>query len=784
MFHQRPWHVPGVLAAVIAMLLGSISGFVAMADSASAEEPAGPTVTLSQSTGLVNQRLKVSWSGFVDNRYAVTIVQCRGVPSSTTCDGVGSLFEGHRALYGGNGASGEAWVQVRPKEDRPELGCAAETACVVAAIVRPDRNTSTPGNFVPANVEPVSATANIPTPADFDFAVEAGQVAWAPVEFAPGASLCGAQTTALSVAGNAEHATAGRSWQGGLCRVENPLTMSVGSMTSPEGRDTFRAGDVDGVITTQPLGGPIDESLGQGDDGDPGRKPGEVAYAPLTNGAIVVATNLEINDANLNPVRLPPLNLTPRLVAKLLTHAYGTNVKHKSGSVAMKEVPGFPPRYEHYDSLFEDPEFLAANPGYPAVPVTFDLHTILVRGAYDDTIHELTRWLVSDEATRAWLSGTVDENGIACPDAWRIPALEYPIGLISNRIQDLAWAYRPISAYSGIVDQLAQAQGSETYIGGDGLPTRYKPDDPGDRRVIAITSLEAAERMQLPVARLRNAAGQFVAPTRESIAAGVAAATAGPDGVTLTNNFATQDPSAYPLTKTDVVAFPTREVTKEKAAAIDKYLAYAAGPGQVPSLLPGQLPPGYAPLNDQQKQQIVNARDAIRKAADTPPTSSPPPTTTSGGTTSSASSSASGSGSSGTGTGFSTDGSSDGSLGSVDDGTGFGSDTSTASGGSAGTPPPGGSSPSPAAPNTEPVASAASNDGPSLPGAVADTVRQALKGDASAILLVVIMFAAVGAAVAAPILLSLGWQRRTGQWPPPVAAVIRTIRRIRPTGAA
>ncbi|UGQ10630.1 hypothetical protein LO772_27905 [Yinghuangia sp. ASG 101] len=768
----------------MAILLGSLSGFAVMTGSAAADEPTGPKLTLSQSKDLVNQRIKVSWSGFVENQYAITIVQCKGtVPSSATCDGIGALANlGHRALYGGNGSTGEGFLQVRPAEDRPELGCDESTPCIVAAVVRP-HSLATVDNFQPANVSVGSAFANIPEPAQFDLAVAAGQAAWAPIEFVPGASVCEDQPTELNVAGNAEHTAAGLSWQGGLCRSADSMMMTVGSGTSQEGRDAFRTGVPDGVITSQPLGGPLDQGLGR-TEGEPGRNPGEVAYAPLTNGAIAISTNLEAKDAASNAMVLPPLNLTPRLVAKLLTFTYGTPLQYKSGSEPKKEVPGFPPTYEHYSTLFEDPEFVAANPDYPENAKTIAVHPLLVRGAYDDTIYELTRWLLSDPATRAWLSGTPDENGIACPDAWRIGSLEYPLGLISNRIEGLSLRYRPISSYPEIVDKLAQSQAAEVRQSGNNpAPSAINPDEPGNRRVIAVTSLEAAERMKMPVAKLRNAAGEFVAPTRESIAAGVAAAKAGPDGVTLTNDFATKDPKAYPLTTTDVVAFPTKEVTQEKAAAIDQYLAYAAGPGQVPSLLPGQLPPGYAPLNDHQKQQVVNARDAVKKAANAPP-GSPPPSTT-GGTTSSGSGSAS---SGTTGSGFSTDGSfgsTDGSSsGGTGDSTGSFADTGTASGGSGGTAPPGGGASPPAAhPATQPAA-ATSNDAPSLPGAVIDRIKQALEGDPASILLVVIMFAAVGAAVAAPILLSLGWQRRTGNWPPPVAAVIRMIQRIRPTGAA
>ncbi|WP_436770630.1 hypothetical protein [Yinghuangia sp. YIM S09857] len=783
MFLSRPWHAPGLTAALLAFVLGALGGLAYTAGPASAEEPSGPKVTLSQSTDLVNQRIKVGWSGFMPNRYALGIYQCRGtVPKGSECDGVtdeainpetglprGSVV-GHRATFGASGSEGEGWIQVLPKSDRPSLGCGDDTECILAVVLRPAPG-STPQNLVPANSVPGSGHANIPLSSEFDLAVQGGQAAWAPLHFAPEPGQCADRGVALRLGGNSEHNMAGLSWQGGMCRAAEPMMTTVTAGTSPEGRDTFRNGTVDAAITTQPLGGPLDQSLGTASSGQPGRKAGEVVYAPVTNGAIVLAANLEVWDASGQPVMLPPLNLTPRLVAKLLTDAYRIQEKYKSGSLPKKEVPGFPPTYDHYRSLFEDPEFTAINPGLPGITT---LHGILVRGVNDDTIHELTRWLLSDQATRDWLGGAVDENGIACPDAWRIPQLEYPIGLLTNRIEERESQYRPIGSYWTIADNLGKAQGPEMITGVGGLPKSVDPDPPGARAVIGITSLEAAERMKLPVVRLRNAAGEFVAPTTESISAGVAAAKRGADGVTLSNDFAATDPKAYPLTTTDVVALPTKGLTTELAASIDTYLAYASGPGQVGGLEPGRLPPGYAPLNATQKQQVTAAREAVRKAAAVVPpntqTPSPTPTRDSAGGT------------------LGTSGGSDGEQPGGQSPDGANTDDAAATGGTGGggtgaSPPPG-NSPSPSSsPRTGPAA-ASGDDGPeNLPAALAERIKQALRGDPSAILFLVLSVMSLGAAVAAPVLLGIGWRRRTGNWPPPVAALISLVRR-RPTGAS
>ncbi|WTW93276.1 hypothetical protein OG216_07750 [Streptomycetaceae bacterium NBC_01309] len=789
MFLSRPWHAPGLVAALLAFVLGALSGVAYIAGPATAAEP-GPKVTLSQSTDLVNQRIKVTWSGFMPNDHALGIFQCRGtVPKGSECDGVvdqevkpetGAKGDvpGHRANVGMTGSDGEGWLQALPKSDRPYLGCDADSPCIVAVVMRPSLE-ATAEEFKPLNVSPAGASTNTPTSIDFDLALRAGQAAWAPISFAPEPENCADRGVALSLAGNAEHTMAGLSWQGGLCRAAKPMMTTVTAGTSAEGRDAFRAGNADAAITGQPLGGPLDQRLGTAADGRPGRKAGEVVYAPATNGAIVLAANLETTDAQGRPVPLPTLTLTPRLVAKLLTDAYNTDVSLRSGSLPKREVPGFPPTYEHFRSLFEDPEFTAINPDMPN-PRTV-LHPILVRGANDDTIYELTRWLVTDPAAREWLSGTPDENGIACPDAWRTGALDYPNGLITNRIERYELQYRPISSYWTIADNLARSQGPEQYVGSNNVLTSFPPDVPGKRAVIAITSLEAAERMKLPFARLRNAAGQFVAPTSESIAAGVAAAKPGPDGVTLTNDFAAADPNAYPLTTTDVVAFPTKELTKEKAASIDTYLAYASGPGQVSGREPGRLPPGFAPLNARQKQQVADAREAVRKAAavvppgtNSPrptPTTSPPPTqNTSGGDSG----------------GSSNGGSGDPPLGTQSNGgtTGGAAANGGTGGASSSSPPPGSGSPTPSAtPRTGPAA-ASGDDGPTdLPAAIAERIKQALRGDPSAILFLVLTVLSLGAAVAAPVLLGIGWRRRTGSWPPPVAALTRLVRR-RPTGAS
>jgi hypothetical protein len=741
----RRTFAPGVLAALIALVLGTAASLAALAKGAAADAPAGPTVTVSQATDLVDQRIKVTWSGFVDNTYALDIFQCRGTQPSgpADCDGVNYAGTPHAivdsaALYGVTGSSGSAWLEVRPRSERPSLGCDDSTPCNVTVVVKPAIG-ATKENFS-AMPQSAAGAARV-TDLDFQLAASAGQIASTPIRFAPEGDTCPSRTLALRVAGNSEHTTAGLSWLGALCRsTRNPMTMAVSASSGPEGRAAFLAGAVDAAITTQPLGGPLDTAVGNPDSG-PDRGPGDVVYAPLENSAIVLAFNIDDADGH----EITGLKLSPRLVAKILTDAYHGDRDN-----------GIPvPRF----GLLSDPELRALNPGiaWPAG----DGRAPLIRGVSDDTIWELTRWLAADPAAKKWLEGEPDENGVLCPPNWRLGTLAYPFALVINRTASDAPNYRPISSYWELIRRVAKAN-HPARMGDGQFEREVDPDTLGRRNVIGFMDSEAAARLQLPTAQLRNAAGAFVAPTPASVTAGIKAAKPGPDGVTLSNDFASTDPAAYPLTKTDVAIIPTKGLTTPVASSFDTYLAYAAGPGQKPGPLLGQLPSGYAPLTDAQKQQVEAARTAVRKAAEAPPTT--PPT---GGTTTAGSDHVASGGGSSSGGGA--------------DGGGTPPDTS-------GGNPPTSAAPSPAtSPKTAPVASA--NDKKSsatLPAAVAERLKEALHGDPSAILLVVLMAIAIGSAGASPVLLALGWHRRTGRWPPPLPALNRAFCVLlrRPTGAA
>ncbi|WP_439676984.1 hypothetical protein [Embleya sp. MST-111070] len=741
----RALSVAGVIALCVALLAGWLG---VVAGTAGAAEPAArPAVTVSQSTNLVNQRILVKWTGFTlaAGTNSIVVMQCKGTtPRPRDCwsptytdNGVFQQPDGNPPILATKqtgvptraDGSGEAWLQVRPALRLPQLGCSDRQACSVVAFVMPAAG-STATSFQPKPHIDLGVQYQI-TDTEMALAFAAGQAAVTPLSFIPAPDACpGMEHPDLSVSGTGEFSQAGASWVFGLCGARtNPVNMTVSSGSGPNAREVFLRDGADIGVTQQPIGGALDQARPVGLTGT--RDKDKTVYAPLTNGALAIAFNIDDSSTH-EPIT--SMSLTPRLVAKMITGAYTTGPRGPGAII----------------KVYDDPEFKAINQPHEW-PVA-DRSPIL-RGVQDDMIWALTAWLAADPETATWLSGTPDAGGIVCPPEWRVGAATYPLAVYTNRLENQSNVNVPQTVYEDIVNRLGNAVPMNRTVGDFG-PKDDGQDAFGSHTVMAVTSVEAALRMGTPVAKLRNAAGNFVDPTDPAtVRAGIAAAKPGPDGATLTNDYRSTAANAYPLTATDVAMVSTDKLTAAKAAKIDTFLAYAATTGQTQTgtFQPGALPPGYTPLTDAQKQQIADARkkiaDAPKWTGETPPPTNPPVN------------------------------------GNTDKNTGTSAGTSAGNTGIPNTPvtgDPGASpsaAPSTAAPSTAPVGAAAppTDKGP-FPK-VASVIKDALDGDGSAIVLLVLMCVSAGALVACPVLLSLGHKRRTGNWPPPVAAVLRLIGR-------
>jgi len=147
---------------------------------------------------------------------------------------------------------------------------------------------------------------------------------------------------------------------------------------------------------------------------------------------------------------------------------------------------------------------------------------------------------------------------------------------------------------------------------------------------MGLTTTAAAAKYQVFTANLKNPAGQFVAPTTDSMSAAAAAMTVDttqPQVVAFdpTSAQAKAATGAYPLTVPVYAATNPAGGDAASRAAATALIRYAVGDGQSVGTGLGQLPPGYAPIPAAWRTQALAAADAI--TAGSTPTPTPTATT-------------------------------------------------------------------------------------------------------------------------------------------------------------
>ena len=134
----------------------------------------------------------------------------------------------------------------------------------------------------------------------------------------------------------------------------------------------------------------------------------------------------------------------------------------------------------------------------------------------------------------------------------------------------------------------------------------------GNRALLSELDLGDMNIFGFPAAELVNAAGKAVAPTQASVEAAVSDMKTNPDGITQFVNNSSTDPKAYPLAMVDYAMVPTCGLSHTEASALANFLTKAATTGQVQGEAPGQLAPGYYPLNAKQKAQTLKAAAEVK----------------------------------------------------------------------------------------------------------------------------------------------------------------------------
>ena len=355
-----------------------------------------------------------------------------------------------------------------------------------------------------------------------------------------------------------------------------------------------------------------------------------LVYAPVGLSGLAIAFNVEHQPAPdapageqvLDGVRFSSMKLTPRLVAKLLTQSYLGSVQVPSDTMKNNAI-----------GLTVDPEFLAINPEYKGFSTFKSPPDALVQLGDSDLTSLLWSWVKADADASAFVTGTPDPSKMVVNpvnQGFPLPTSTFPrndescldnviIGPgVKGKICTLdGHPFTNDMHDSGLSASRGDSQARTQVPDPQNNPVPKKVDRqvPGKRALLAVVDAATATRYGLPTAALKNTAGQFVAPTTDSLLAAETAMKPSAVPGVLAADPATTNPAAYPLTALSYAV--TAPSTLDAAAGKDyaTFLRYASGPGQQLGIASGQLPFGMAPLPAALKAQTIAAAATIEAQA-------------------------------------------------------------------------------------------------------------------------------------------------------------------------
>ena len=476
-----------------------------------------------------------------------------------------------------------------------------------------------------------------------------------PLEFNPVDSPCTFADVERRIAGNEMASSAALNWSPTLCESGSLPPFSYAPVADGTARSLVASG-AEGGAGMAVVGKPLDASTLGPDN--------PAVYAPLTLSGVVIGFNIERRpDASAPPemealsgVRVARLNLTPRLIAKLLTQSYGSQVTiYQKPADAAHAFVGKNP-----DNMALDPDFRQFNPEFTLMFIgqSRTIGGLQLPAGNSDAAEQLWRWVLADPEAKAWLEGKPDEFGMtvnpyynskatinpskgefyspvpnsfpkADPFCYQAPSQGAGGSVIppllcgtdwmpySRGFRETAQATRAASDGARLVlNPLAEAASA--------VWGRAQPQGTGDRAMLAVTDSPSAAQFGLQVASLSRAGDnrsdrEFVAPGGTSFSKAVSAMK--PYAGT---NFLQPTPSpaagGYPLTTVNYAALTPLKLPAAARKDYAAFLDYAATKGQVPGLAFGQLPRGYTPLPAALKSQTSKAAATVRTLQPTPTT--------------------------------------------------------------------------------------------------------------------------------------------------------------------
>ncbi|MEV6480733.1 hypothetical protein [Streptomyces sp. NPDC051576] len=518
----------------------------------------------------------------------------------------------------GADGTGKEYFEVQTANEAPHLGCGTPVSTNGVTRPRSCWLVIVPQGHLDLDGKPYADRSQVNAGSPVSSTNWKNRVA-IPLHFNTVGTNCALGSDERATTGSELVADAMTSWQAALCPTGTVYGYT--ELGEPDTRSKLTADGSSGLgFTTRALGA---------DDGTTAPS-GTTAYAPVALSGAVIGFTIErrakagapASIERLAGTKVESIDLTPRLVAKLLTESYRNS---PWGAVlGGTAAGGYGWAKNNPAGLASDPEFIALNPefAYLSVAETPSTDTDLLTAlGHSDTARALWQWIMSDKEARQFLGGISDDWGMRVNPYYSTNADVNPTGIAfdpshsDDYPKSDPWCTIPpgtgatdkqcMGDFHPYVDDMhagalhtrrADTLWKSTW---DSLanPPVFKSPGPqvvGSRFVITVTDAASAARYGLQTARLRNSAGKFVAPTTTSLTAAANSATGSP--VAEVSPTTTTAKTAYPLA--ELVYAAVRPGSLDAAARKDyaALLRYTAGNGQVSGADPGLLPAGYAPL--------------------------------------------------------------------------------------------------------------------------------------------------------------------------------------------
>jgi hypothetical protein len=485
-----------------------------------------------------------------------------------------------------------------------------------------------------------------------------------PLQFNPVQSPCALAANQVQVSGNELAETAISSWQPALCSTagHDPYAYSVVSDAAARLQ-----------LQSDVVGGPGMIVVNQPFDPSAFASSNPVVYAPLTLSATVVGFNVERNpnptaDAAsqaLSGVRIADINLTPRLLAKLLTQSYTSQIS----------IQGPPPKSYTWATgnpvqMGTDPDFLQFNPEFTTLTVNQgkDFGGLVLPLGNSDQAAQVWQYVLADPEAKAWLDGQPDPWGMRVNPVYATTASANSAGAafadpVPNSFpKSDPYCYQAQTIGANVVPPPICGNGwlpyatslhlaaKETRMAADGAKIvenvfAQSPDQVwgvdvpqrlGVRAIMSLTDSPSAALFGIQTARLSRAGDdgstrQFVAADSAGMTAAVASMKANTVPGVLEPDPSAVAPNAYPLTELTYAVSAPLQLDTASRQNYAYLLDYASGAGQTPGLQQGQLPNGYAPLPAALLRQTAAAAGLITSLTAPAAPSGPAPSVPLGG---------------------------------------------------------------------------------------------------------------------------------------------------------